>query len=529
MPLPPNNTAWPPVQLAAISPSLATWSAWYTGDPDALHKAYSSDASAARERPSQRANGVVGRLSRWFWGQPTNDPSQPKQRLHVPIAADLCQTSADLLFADPPTFTHPNTAAQERLEAYADDGLLTSLAEASEVAAAMTGVYLRVTWDKDARPDGPFLTRVDADAAEPTFRWGQLVGVTFWRVVAENDSTVWRHLERHELESGVGVIRHGLYEGTPTNLGRMVPLTEQAATAHLADLVDVESTISTDSPGLAVVYVPNQRPQRKWRSHPVGAHLGRSDLDGVESFMDALDETYTSWMRDIRLAKSRVFIARYLIENNGPGQGGMWDADREVYTALDAIPNHDAAELPIKPQQFAIRVDEHRDTANELVEVILRSAGYSTQTFGEGVEGGAPTATEIRARERRSYLTRDRKIRLVKPELRRILAKLLAVDAAIFHHGNVPTEPVGVEFPDGVQEDPQTAANTAELLRRADAASTETLVALVHPDWDDTQIGAEAAKIHAERAVPDPAGFRPGVDDTPPADVEEVEGAGVAG
>ena len=63
--------------------------------------------------------------------------------------------------------------------------------------------------------------------------------------------------------------------------------------------------ISTGSPGLAVVYVPNQRPS-SWRNDPLGQHLGRSDLAGVESLMDALDEAYSSWMRDIRLGKARL-------------------------------------------------------------------------------------------------------------------------------------------------------------------------------------------------------------------------------
>ena len=40
MPLPTEDLAWPPVQLAEITPSLAEWDAWYVGTPDRLETVY---------------------------------------------------------------------------------------------------------------------------------------------------------------------------------------------------------------------------------------------------------------------------------------------------------------------------------------------------------------------------------------------------------------------------------------------------------------------------------------------------------
>ena len=44
------------------------------------------------------------------------------------------------------------------------------------------------------------------------------------------------------------------------------------------------------------------------------------------------------------------------------------------------------------------------------------------------------------------------------------------------------------------------------MLRRAQAASTDTLVRMQHPEWNDTQVAAEVAEIQREAgtAVPDP-------------------------
>src|SRR5690606_4592477 len=145
--------------------------------------------------------------------------------------------------------------------------------------------------------------------AWPEFRWGRLLAVTFWRVVQETEFITVRHLERHELDAqGNGVILHGLYQGTRDQLGHVVPLTENEATRGLQVDASGASTVFPRTPGLGVVHVPNQRPNRLHRAHPVGRDLGRSDLQGVEGLLDSLDEAYTSWMRDIRLGKARLFV-----------------------------------------------------------------------------------------------------------------------------------------------------------------------------------------------------------------------------
>lgn len=517
MPLPGNGVKWPPVELNVVTPKLGQWSAWYEGTPEALRTAYGRGnfntagvgPQLAQQRQQQHG-GFRGILQRFWWGRPVGqDGYLQRDMIHVPIAADLCQASADLLFSDQPTLTvaDPKSATQDRLDLLADDGMYSTLAESAEVGAALGGVYLRVTWDQSLR-DTPFLTAVHADAAWPEFQWGVLRAVTFWSIVDYDvNNRVWRHLERHELDAdGNGVIQHGLYEGTPDNLGRAIPLAEKPATkALITPGMAQDSTISTMSPGLAVVYIPNQRPQRLWRNDPHGSNLGRSDLDGVESLMDALDETYASWMRDIRLGKARIMIAKSLLENLGPGQGSFFNADQEAYSPVNVLLKGDAAGLPIEQIQFTIRFAEHQASAQQWVEDILRTAGYSSQTFGEGEQSGSRTATEIENKQQRSMLTRDRKIRLWRPGIATALEKLLAVDAAIFNSGVTPERPK-VTFANGVQESQLNLAQTALALYQAESASTEVRVGLIHPDWTDDQVKAEVAKITAEQkaAMPPP-------------------------
>lgn len=513
MPLPDRSVEWPPKALQTVTAAQTTWDAWYRGDPASLQAAYQGRSDRPANRPSQYRGGLVGTVARWFWGTPNGSTDEPRIRLHVPLAADICQASADLLFADPPALTGTDDATSARLQEYIDDGLPGILSHGAEICAALGGTFLRATWDPDLQRR-PFLTTVDADAAWPEFRWGRLSAVTFWWRIASDGSTVWRHLERHEIAAGVGVVEHGLYVGTDGHLGRRVPLAERPETAALA--VNADSVISTGSPGLDVAYVPNLKPQRLWRGDPVGTNLGRGDLDGVESLMDALDRVYSSWMRDVDLGKGRITVPEYMLEVGKPGQGVTFDLDREVYQGINVPPNSGVAPVV---SQFSIRVAEHQATAQQLVEDILRACGYSAQTFGEDEGSGAATATEIVARDRRSMLTRDRKIRLWQPAIQDMAAKMLAIDRDIFG-ARVNPDGVRVKFSNSSQDTPLQLAQTAQAMSAAQAASTRTKVLLLHPDWTDDMVTEEVARIHGELGIgglADPTTVGVPNDSVPPA------------
>lgn len=506
MPLPTTSLPWPPVELAQITPVLNAWSAWWTGSPDALRAAYTTNRQTVVDRPSQYRGGVAGKAARLWWGRPVGDLRQTHDQTHVPLAADMARTSADMLFADPPTFRVNDKNTQDRIDEAVGDYTYATLAGAGEVGAALGGVYLRVAWDKDV-DQAAFLTVVNADVAWPQFSWDRLRAVTFWHVVKDTGTVVLRHLERHELDTnGIGLIQHGLYSGTADRLGRAIPLTEHPATEGLAGGVDEFGYITSGrTPGLNVVYIPNTHPSvaKAFFGLPAAAGWGSSDLDGVEPMLDNLDEVYSSWMRDIRLGKARILLARYMLDDQGPGMGAGFNADQEIFTPLK-MAAAESGDAPITDIQFKIRFAEHQATAQEWTEKIIRSAGYSLQTFGENADV-AMTATEVAAKQSRSLLTRGRKIRAWRPALTDIMGKMLEVDADVFGK-SVNIDGLEVEFSPGSQDSPLVLAQTAQALSAAQAASIETLVGLVHPGWDKTKVDEEVVRIAAQQgmAVHDP-------------------------
>lgn len=505
MPLPMADTVWPPTD-ERVQASLADWDAWYSSEPDRLELRYTGRGfREAVDRPAQHRGGVVGRLARWFWGNPTED-GQKREKLHVPLAGDIARTSSELLFSEPPTIqvaAEGRSPTQDALDTLLETGLQPTLLEAGEVCAALGGSYLRVVWDEDVS-DRPWIDVVAADRAVPEFAYGRLRAVTFWTVLeseSQDDRRVFRHLERHEL----GRIYHGLYEGSAGSLGMVLPLAEHPVTAPLAAMVDAEGGLDTGAPkNLTAAYVPNVRPARAWRHIPTAAYWGQSDFQGIEGLMDALDETYSSWMRDIVNGKGRVVVPSSMLESMGPGQGASWNEERRVYTGLNMLPRPGDPN-PLTIVQFEIRVEEHRDTCQALMEQAVRQAGYSAGSFGES-DGQAVTATEVKARNRRSLSTAGRKGKYWQPAIADICAAFLAVlSGPRFRMAGLDLTPPRVELQDGVTEGPIELATAVELIARAEAASKETLVSMAHPDWDKDRVKAEVAQMEKESAMADPA------------------------
>lgn len=514
MALPEAGIAWPPKELAAVRAKYTEYSSWYANDTAALGTIYAKGANK---------QGVLARIRTWFLGAKEGAQAE-NNTLHVSLAQEICRTAANLLYSEPATAVviPPTEGAdvekvQERLDLIAGPDFEQLAISAAEISAALGGVYKRVTWDPD-NVDHAFITKVDADMAWPEFRWGNLVAVTFWRTVGVQHQTVWRHLERHELDAaGVGVIIHGLYQGTPENLGQPVPFEDHKETAWLASpavaatLVD-GNTISTRTPGLGAVYAPNIAPSALWRNDPVGANLGRSDLEGIEQKLDALDELYSSWLRDIRLGKGRLIVGESMLRDLGAGMGAGFDLDTTIFTPIKAAPSSAGSEkLAIEQVQFEIRTDDFLKAIDHFRRIILAAAGYSPSTFGLTDDGSAMTATEVAARQSLSFTTRKRKILGVKAADEKILTKALAVDAWVFPGKGAQPLPVTVEFPDGVSEDPKAIAETNQLDYNSQSSSIETRVRRSNPDWEDPQVEEEVERIKDEfgigETLTDPATF----------------------
>jgi A118 family predicted phage portal protein len=469
---------WPPASVMATK--MAEHSAWYSGDPEIIANYYNGVLNNNfLQLPYTLKNGES------FWGRQIKN--QGEIFVHVPIAGDIAETSANLLFGEAPIIRFDGKgeaikAAQKSLDEMLDEvGFNRKLLEGAELCASLGGVFLRLAWDIEMSPY-PFVVVNQPDQAIPVFKYGMLNKVVFWKVLSSNEAgtIVYRLLEEYSK----GYIKSYLYKGTSDRLGKSVDLKEYEGTQ------DIEEVVVTPDLLLAV-YIPNALPNRLDRT----SYLGRSDLSGIEGLMDSLDETFSLWVREIALAQAKVFIPEQYLRNSGGKQ--KFNLDTMLYVKLDVDPVNDSQS--ITPQQFEIRADEFEKTVLNLMDRIITGAGYSPQSFGLAIQGRAESGLALQLRERKSFSTKAKKEKYWADGIKKLVEAMIAVYNYI--GGNIQAGKITVSFSDGVMNNFTELSTAVAQISSAMAASTETKVRLLHPEWDEDSIAAEVEKILDENGL----------------------------
>jgi hypothetical protein len=187
--------------------------------------------------------------------------------------------------------------------------------------------------------------------------------------------------------------------------------------------------------------------------------------------------------------------------------------DKLLYVKLDIDPTTLSDKQVITATQFDIRADKFEKTSLNLLERIITSAGYSPQSFGLNIQGRAESGTALSIRERKSFATRGKKQNYWQPALRKLVKLMVLVYNKELNGAIDPDITINVEFSDSFVNNLGEIANSVKLLADAQAASVETKVIMLHPDWDEEQIEKEVKAILEENGIgqsfqnPDTAGF----------------------
>ena len=486
MAFPQPHTAWPPEQYAPVTRMVNDAAMWWEGDTAQLASNYHGGY-----RPSQFSGGVVGTVSRWFWGSPQQ--SQVR-RVHMPLAADIAATSATLLFDRAPVFTHPDVDIQAHLDDLLDpDVFPAELRVAGESCAALGAVGWRIMWDTNVS-DHPWVDWVDADAVWPTFSYGKLQSVLFGEQLPQNGDE--KHVYRLFSEHTRGRIDYRLMKGTANDVGRVVPLNEHPTTVPLADVVDAHGGQDTGISVLTAGYIPNAKPVVGFRKNGQLRHIGRPDLTpDLYPMFDALDEVWTEIRAEIRLSRKKIIVPDWMLETHGLGTGQYFDNDREVFSPVRGRPDSNQGVEIFAP---ALRIDSMVDAAEAWTNKIIQRANYSPASFGLDTTGsGGVTAREIEARYDASLKTWAAKATYFKEGLKGIATALIQMDRTM-HGYNPDVEPPRVDMERPVQETPLDRAQTIQALDLARSASLETKVAMQWPEWDDDMKAQEVDRIRQE-------------------------------
>jgi hypothetical protein len=397
----------------------------------------------------------------------------------VPVARDLARFSSQLLFSEPPKLTIEDEVAGPALDAWTSFNRLDQfLADAGDNIAAEGSGALRIIRDDHVSEQFPLII------AEPADRviWASAHGrfTTGGVVVLEREDRQsftgvrWRLLEYH----GPGIVRRALFKGSLTGLGTRVALSE--GPLEFQKLRDEQPT-GVDKPTLI-----------KWDNVP-GAH---SDIAGLDSLLDAIDDAETVGKKKLRGSKPLTFVHRKLSDDAGGVDIG------------DAILTGEGTLSPVEePNQLAqvvqgrMEAEDHRVYTDHLRELAVSMAGYSLASWGFGDGGRADSGRALKLRQVRTLLTRSGKERMA----REAISEAVGVAVAMML-GRPAVEPLKpeVQFGDGFPEDAIERAEELAKLRDAGLISTRQALRELHPDFDEDKIAEELQEIQAETPTSDP-------------------------
>lgn len=476
---------WPPMDLERYK--MQEHSAWYSGEAELLANFYFDN-----DLKNWLNLNYGTRNSNRFWARQIKNKSS--FFIHVPVANDISETSSTFLFGESPIIRFGSDSEgmkenQSELDTMlTESGFFQKLVEAAEVASAIGGVYFKIAWDSEVS-EHPIPVVVQCEQAFPRFKFGKLVSVDLVYEVFNDGSTVYRLVETISK----GAIENQLYKGSADNLGKKCELSECDETKELKPTIETADVMTC-------FYIPNMLPNKLNRQSP----CGRSDYQGQETLMDALDETFSAWMIDVQIARGKIHVPSGYVKQITEDGKASFNIDTMMYEELDVDPT--AMTKPIEATQFEIRSQQFEQTCLNLLDRIITSSGYSPQSFGLNIAGRAESGTALNVRERKSYGTTNKKQAYWEQPIKEIVAAMCCIKNT-YLSGKFNCElKVNVAFMDSVSNNQAEVATSVKTLADAKAISTDTKVRMVHPEWTDTQVEEEVERILNDESAGMPMG-----------------------
>jgi A118 family predicted phage portal protein len=196
--------------------------------------------------------------------------------------------------------------------------------------------------------------------------------------------------------------------------------------------------------------------------------LGISMYANAMDTLHAIDICFDSFVREFRLGKKRIIVpARMIRQVVDPVTGKQvryFDATDETYEALST---DDPDTLKIQDNSVTLRVDEHVEAMNALLNVLCLQVGLSFGTFSFDAHGGLKTATEVVSENSKTYKTIKNFQNMITPAIKDLIDAILEVASLYeveYNGQNIRNlvangYEVKVSLDDGVTQDRQTNIN----------------------------------------------------------------------
>lgn len=327
-----------------------------------------------------------------------------------------------------------------------------------QIGYAMADQFVPVGWTNAGVSEAIFVTR--------QAKGGYYYTLLEWHLWNGTTYTIRNELYRAEMKKdGVG--------GDQDILGFRYPL------AALYPYLDEE--VSLDVSKSLFTYFRTPRANNIDDNSPLGVSVYANAMDTLH----AIDICFDSFVREFRLGKKRIIVpARMIRKVTDPVTGKQvryFDATDETYEALST---DDPDTLKIQDNSVSLRVDEHVEALNALLNLLCLQVGLSFGTFSFDAHGGLKTATEVVSENSKTYKTIKNFQNQITPAVKDIVDAIIEV-AAIYDmtwEGQSIADlaargyEVKVSLDDGITQDRQTNINEGLTLVGAGLMSKYTFL-----------------------------------------------------
>ncbi|MBP5780336.1 MAG: phage portal protein [Clostridia bacterium] len=362
-----------------------------------------------------------------------------------------------------------------------DNGFYENMPQFLSYAYALGGGVIKCFADNGS----VMLDYLHADQFVPTEYDSRRIYGGVFRSVTCTKGTYYTLLENYSR----GSVQYKLYRSADRNtLGAEVSVTE---------LYELPENVAYDTDVPMFAYF------RPAVSNNLGDNcLGLSVFANSTGTLKALDVAFDSFSREFILGRKRIIVPSSCIRTVVDTETGTvkryFDADDEVFQALRC---DDDKDLHITDNTMEIRVAEHVDSINALLNILCFQTGLSAGALSFDASGGMKTATEVISQNSKTYRT----AKAHKNMLEEFLADLVHSICAVGNYlGQCPeltdSVEISVTFADNIIEDDNTIIdNNIKLVNAGLKSKLTAIMEVLKCDEDTAQ--KELDRINEENAA----------------------------
>ncbi|MGN0596363.1 MAG: phage portal protein [Ruminiclostridium sp.] len=228
---------------------------------------------------------------------------------------------------------------------------------------------------------------------------------------------------------------------------------------------------------------------------PLGLSVFANSADTLKS----IDILFDSLQREFVLGKKRIIVPSEMVKVEYDDNGNAvryFDSNDEVYQALTC---NEAEKLQIHDNTYTLRVQEHIDGLNALLNMLCLQIGLSPGALSYDKIQGEKTATEVISEEKDTQRTANNNKNLITEMLEDVINAIISCAISLQVPGVIESE-VSISWQDNVITDDNTRIENNIKLYQANLISRKSALMDIF-GYDESQAEAEIEQIVKEADI----------------------------